>query len=105
MGKEQQPLAMDYVYQDSLTDEFRNIGVKLYPNESGEYFEMELASASKLTLGDLELVLNSLWGELFAKLRVNPVDDCRITLSTAGEVYDVDVERSAKISVMGLTPR
>ena len=105
MKKHQQPLSMDYVYHESESGELNSVHVELYPNPSGEYFDITFTSSNKISTGDLEDILNSLWADWFTRLRINPVDDCKITLVAAGATYDVDIAHLPKITVSGLNPR
>ena len=105
MKKLQQPLSMDCVYQEPGTDELKSVRAELYPNPSGEYFDIKFTSSEKLSPGVLEDIINSLWAEWFTRLKINPVDDCRIKLVAEGISYEVAVEPLPKITVTGLYPR
>ena len=105
MRKNQQILSMDYVYHDSFTEELKNVHVALQPHESGEHLDMKFTSADKIREGDLDKILNALWVEWFTRLKISPVNDCKIILEAAGKEYDVGVAYSQKISVTGITPR
>jgi len=96
---------MDYVYHESANDELKSVHVQLYPNSSGEYFDLKFTSDSEISPGDLEIILNSLWAEWFTRLRINPVVDCKIILVTADATYDVGIAALPKISVTGLKLR
>jgi len=96
---------MDYVYKESVTEELKSVHVELYPNSSGEYFDLKFTSSGIISTGDLEDILNSLWTEWFSRLRINPVDDCKIILIAAGVEYEVAVAPLPRIFIEQLNPK
>ena len=99
------PLSMDYVYQDSSTQELKNVNIKLSPTTVGDHLDMRLTSADKIAAEDMAKILNELWSEWLMRLRIDPVSDCKITLSAGDSVYNVSVRYLPQISVTGIHPR